>query len=281
MGNTSETADLKGAIKQATEFITGKTKFVPQRGIILGTGLGSLAEGIKVEEKISYKDIPFFPISTVESHAGWLIFGELSGKKVVAMQGRFHYYEGYDLKQVTFPVRVMKALGAKVLVVSNACGGLNPLFRAGDIMAITDHINLLGSNPLFGPNDESLGPRFPDMCRCYDPGLISLAENVALNLGMRLQKGVYVAVAGPNLETAAEYRFLRTIGADVVGMSTVPEVIVARHQDMKVLGFSLITDMGLPDALKPTNLAEILKTAADAEPLLKKIMTQVVEEMKV
>ena len=281
MGNTAETTDLKGAIKQATEFIREKTKLIPQMGIILGTGLGSLAEGIKVEEKISYRDIPFFPVSTVESHAGWLIFGELSGKKVVAMQGRFHYYEGYDLKQVTFPVRVMKALGARILVVSNACGGLNPLFRAGDIMAITDHINLLGSNPLFGPNDESLGPRFPDMCACYDPDLICLAENVALNLGIRLQKGVYVAVAGPNLETAAEYRFLRTIGADVVGMSTVPEVIVARHQDMKVLGFSLITDMGLPDALKSTNLAEILKTAANAEPVLKKIMTQVVEEMKV
>ena len=281
MGNTAETTDLKGAIKQATEFIRGKTKLVPQMGIILGTGLGSLAEGIKVEEKISYTEIPFFPVSTVESHAGWLIFGELSGKKVVAMQGRFHYYEGYDLKQVTFPVRVMKALGAKILVVSNACGGLNPLFRAGDIMAITDHINLLGSNPLFGPNDETLGPRFTDMCACYDPELIFLAENVALNLGIRLQKGVYVAVAGPNLETAAEYRFLRTIGADVVGMSTVPEVIVARHQDMKVLGFSLVTDMGLPDALKPTNLEEILKTAANAEPLLKKIMTQVVEEMKV
>jgi purine-nucleoside phosphorylase len=281
MGNTAETTDLKGAIKQATEFITGKTKFVPQLGIILGTGLGSLAEGIKVEAKISYREIPFFPVSTVESHAGWLILGELSGKKVVAMQGRFHYYEGYDLKQVTFPVRVMKALGAKTLVVSNACGGLNPLFKAGDIMAITDHINLLGSNPLFGPNDESLGPRFPDMCACYDPELIVLAENVALNLGMRLQKGVYVVVAGPNLETAAEYRFLRAIGADVVGMSTVPEVIVARHQDMRVLGFSLITDMGLPDALKPTNLAEILKTAANAEPLLKKIMTRVVEEMKI
>ena len=281
MGNTADTTDLKAAIKQATEFIAGKTKFVPQMGIILGTGLGSLAEGIKVEEKISYKDIPFFPVSTVESHAGWLIFGMLSGKKVVAMQGRFHYYEGYDLKQVTFPVRVMKALGAKILVVSNACGGLNPLFRAGDIMAITDHINLLGSNPLFGPNDESLGPRFPDMCACYDPELIALAENVALNLGMRLQKGVYVAVAGPNLETGAEYRFLRSIGADVVGMSTVPEVIVARHQDMKVLGFSLVTDMGLPDALKPTNLAEILKTAANAEPLLKRIMTRAVEEMRI
>jgi len=281
MGDNPELTNLKDAINQAVELIRVKTKFVPQIGIILGTGLGSLAEGIRSEAKISYKEIPFFPVSTVESHAGWLIFGELSGKKVVAMQGRFHYYEGYDMKQITFPVRVMKALGAKILVVSNACGGLNPLFEAGGIMVITDHINLLGSNPLFGPNDDSLGPRFPDMYACYDPELISLAEKVALDLGIKLQKGVYVAVAGPNLETAAEYRFLRIIGADVVGMSTVPEVIVARHQDMKVLGFSLITDMGLPDALKPCNLAEILKTAAKAEPLLKKIMTRVVEEMKV
>jgi purine-nucleoside phosphorylase len=275
------TGTLKENINQAVEFIRGKTKFVPQIGIILGTGLGTLAEGIRVETDISYKEIPHFPVSTVESHAGFLIFGELSGKKILAMSGRFHYYEGYDLKQVTFPVRVMKALGINTLVVSNACGGLNPLYKAGDIMVISDHINLLGSNPLFGPNDESLGPRFPDMCRCYDPEFIVLAENVALNLGIKMQKGVYVAVAGPNLETAAEYRFLRSIGADVVGMSTVPEVIVARHQGMRVLGFSLVTDMGLPDALKPTNMVEILATAAKSEPLLKGIMTQVIEEMKV
>jgi purine-nucleoside phosphorylase len=274
------TQGLKETISEATEFIRSKTKFVPQIGIILGTGLGSLADGMKVDAKISYEDIPHFPVSTVESHAGRLILGELSGKKVVAMQGRFHYYEGYDMKQVTFPVRVMKALGAGTLVVCNACGGLNPAFRAGDIMVITDHINLLGSNPLFGPNDESLGPRFPDMCCCYDPELIALAENAAVNLGIKLQKGVYVAVAGPNLETAAEYRFLRLIEADVVGMSTVPEVIVARHQGMRVLGFSLITDMGLPDALKPVNLAEILATAARSEPLLKDIMIRLIKEMK-
>jgi purine-nucleoside phosphorylase len=274
------TQGLKETISEATEFIRSKTKFVPQIGIILGTGLGSLADGIKVDAKISYEDIPHFPVSTVESHAGRLILGELSGKKVVAMQGRFHYYEGYDMKQVTFPVRVMKALGAGTLVVCNACGGLNPAFRAGDIMVITDHINLLGSNPLFGPNDESVGPRFPDMCCCYDPELIALAENAAVNLGIKLQKGVYVAVAGPNLETAAEYRFLRLIEADVVGMSTVPEVIVARHQSMRVLGFSLVTDMGLPDALKPVNLAEILATAARSEPLLKDIMIRVIKEMK-
>lgn len=281
MGEIKDTLNLKESIIQAVEFIRGKTKFVPQIGIILGTGLGSLAEGIKVEAKISYEKIPHFPISTVESHAGRLIFGKLCGKNVVAMQGRFHYYEGYDLKQVTFPVRVMKALGANILVVSNACGGLNPLFKAGDIMLISDHINLLGSNPLFGSNDESLGPRFPDMCCCYDPELIALAENVALNSGLKLQKGVYVAVAGPNLETAAEYRFLRLIGADVVGMSTVPEVIVARHQSMRVLGFSLVTDMGLPDTLGPMNMEKILATAARSEPLLKNIMTRAIEEMKV
>jgi purine-nucleoside phosphorylase len=272
---------LREQIEEAVGFIRTKTEFVPKIGIILGTGLGTLAEGINVEAKISYQDIPHFPVSTVESHAGRLIFGYLSGKNVVAMQGRFHYYEGYDMKQVTFPVRVMKALGAHTLVVSNACGGMNPQFKSGDIVVITDHINLLGSNPLFGPNDDSLGPRFPDMCCCYDPQLITLAENAALNLGLKLQKGVYVAVGGPNLETAAEYRFLRFIGADVVGMSTVPEVIVARHQGMKVLGLSLITDMGLPDALKPTNLAEILATAAKSEPLLKSIMTRVIEKIDV
>jgi purine-nucleoside phosphorylase len=276
-----KTSNLKETINEAARFIRGKTKVLPQIGIILGTGLGSLADAINVDAKIPYEEIPHFPVSTVESHTGRLILGEISGQSVVAMQGRFHYYEGYDLKQVTFPVRVMKALGANALVVSNACGGLNPHFNSGDIVVITDHINLQGSNPLFGPNDESLGPRFPDMCNCYDPELITLAENVALNQGLKLQKGVYVAVGGPNLETAAEYRFLRFIGADVVGMSTVPEVIVARHQGMRVLGFSLITDMGLPDALGPMNMEKILATAAKSEPVLKDIMTRVIEEMKV
>jgi purine-nucleoside phosphorylase len=275
------TSDLKETTNEAARFIRSKTKVLPQIGIILGTGLGSLADAINVDAKIPYEEIPHFPVSTVESHSGRLILGELSGQSVVAMQGRFHYYEGYDLKQVTFPVRVMKALGANTLVVSNACGGMNPHFKSGDIVVITDHINLQGSNPLFGPNDESLGPRFPDMYNCYDPVLIALAENVALNLGLKLQKGVYVAVGGPNLETAAEYRFLRFIGADVVGMSTVPEVIVARHQGMRVLGFSLITDMGLPDALGPMDMKKILATAAKSEPLLKDIMTRVIEEMKV
>jgi len=274
------TPNLKQQIAEAVNFIRTKTKSEPRIGIILGTGLGSLASGIKLESTVGYETIPHFPVSTVESHAGKLLFGDLGGKKVMAMQGRFHYYEGYSMQQVTFPVRVMKALGIKILIVSNACGGLNPQFKSGDLMLITDHINLQGDNPLIGPNDESLGPRFPDMFNCYDKELIQLAENVALNLGMKLNRGVYVSVSGPNLETAAEYRFLRIIGADVVGMSTVPEVIVARHQGTKVLGFSIITDMGLPDALKPTSLEEIIACANKSEPLLRQLISEVVEKIK-
>ena len=273
--------NLRQMIDEASGFIRTKTKLEPPIGIILGTGLGSLANGIKLETSIGYETIPHFPVSTVESHAGKLLLGDLCGKKVVAMQGRFHYYEGYSMSQVIFPVRVMKALGIKILVVSNASGGLNPQFKAGDLMLITDHINLLGNNPLLGPNDETLGPRFPDMYNCYDKELIGLAENVALNLGIKLHRGVYVSVSGPNLETAAEYRFLRFIGGDVVGMSTVPEVIVARHQGTKVLGFSIITDMGLPDAIKPTSLEEIIATANKSEPLLRQLMTAVVERIEI
>jgi len=272
--------DLKQMIDQAAGFIRKQTKLEPQIGIILGTGLGSLADGIKVESKIGYETIPHFPVSTVESHAGRLWLGELKGKKVVALQGRFHYYEGYSMQQVTFPVRVMKALGIEVLIVSNACGGLNPQYKAGDLMVISDHVNLQGANPLIGKNDETLGPRFPDMYNCYDKELVELAERTALELGIKLQKGVYVSVPGPNLETAAEYRFLRFIGADVVGMSTVPEVIAARHQGTKVVGFSIVTDMGLPDALKPTSLEEIIATANRSEPLLRKLIEAVVEKMK-
>lgn len=271
---------LKAKIKETSDFIRRKTSLSPDLGIILGTGLGQLAGSIEIESTISYEQMPHFPVSTVESHAGRLIFGTLSGKKVVAMQGRFHYYEGYSMEEITFPVRVMKELEIQILLVSNACGGLNPLFRAGDIMAITDHINLLGDNPLRGRNDDSLGPRFPDMYNCYDKDLIALAEETALESGIKLQKGVYVAVAGPNLETGAEYRFLRSIGADVVGMSTVPEVIVARHQGTKVLGLSIVTDMGLPDALKPTNLEEIIAIANASEPILTKLLTAVVEKIK-
>ncbi|RMD91559.1 MAG: purine-nucleoside phosphorylase [Calditrichaeota bacterium] len=271
--------ELRAQIEEAGNFLKSKTKIKPEIGIILGTGLGALAEEIEKEAVISYEDIPHFPISTVESHAGRLIFGTLSGKQVMAMQGRFHYYEGYSMKQITFPVRVMKFLGAHTLLVSNACGGMNPLFTPGDIMIITDHINLFGDNPLIGPNDETLGPRFPDMSEPYTRELIEIAEQIALEEKIKVQKGVYVGLPGPNLETRAEYRFLRFIGADVVGMSTIPEVIVAVHSGMRVLGLSVVTDSCLPDALKPVNIQEILKVAAEAEPKLTLLMKRVVEKM--
>ncbi len=266
-------------IMESVKFIKDKIDLTPQVGIILGTGLGSLADGIDVHTTIDYDTIPNFPVSTVESHKGRLLFGMLKGKPVVAMQGRFHYYEGYDMKKITFPVRVMKYLGIDTLIVSNACGGLNPLFKGGDVMAITDHINLLGYNPLIGENDDRLGVRFPDMYNCYDKDLVKLSEEVALELKIPMKKGVYVSVAGPNLETAAEYRFLRILGADVVGMSTVPEVIVARHQGTRVLGMSIITDMGLPDALEACSLERIIATANKAEPNLRNIIAGVVERL--
>ncbi|MEN9508491.1 MAG: hypothetical protein RLZZ621_1054 [Gemmatimonadota bacterium] len=240
--------------------------------IILGTGLGGLAAEIDVEARIDYGDIPHFPLSTVESHAGRLLCGTLAGKTVVAMQGRFHRYEGYSLQQVTFPVRVLQALGAKTLIVSNACGGMHPLWAPGDLMVIADHINLLGDNPLIGPNDDRLGPRFPDMSAPYDPALRAIAREVAAAAGVTLREGVYVAVPGPNLETRAEYRMLRAMGADVVGMSTVPEVIVAVHGGLRVLGLSIITDQCLPDALKPAHLHEILAVAHGAEPHLSAVV---------
>ena len=248
-------------------------------GIVLGTGLGALAKSIVADVVIPYEELPHFARSTVETHAGKLILGTLEGKTVVAMQGRFHYYEGYSPKQITFPIRVMKALGAETLVVSNACGGMNPQFKPGDVMLIEDHINMLGINPLIGVNDDRLGPRFPDMCEPYSKELIEKARQVALENGIMTQKGVYVAVPGPNLETRAEYRFFRAIGADVVGMSTVPEVIVAVHAGMKVLGFSIITDMGLADALEPANIARILQNAAEAEPKMNKIICGVLKTL--
>jgi purine-nucleoside phosphorylase len=247
--------------------------------IILGTGLGALADEIAVEEAIDYRDLPNFPLSTVESHSGRLLCGTLGGKTVVAMQGRFHRYEGYTLQQVTFPVRVLRALGASTLVVSNACGGMHPLWEAGDLMLIADHLNLLGDNPLIGPNDEALGPRFPDMSEPYDAALRQLAREVAVANGIVLREGVYVAVQGPNLETRAEYRFLRGLGADVVGMSTVPEVIVARHGGMRVLGLSIITDLCLPDALEPASLAQILSVARTAEPKLTAVVQGVIARL--
>ncbi|NUO65258.1 MAG: purine-nucleoside phosphorylase [Gemmatimonadaceae bacterium] len=267
------------AIEAAASAVRARFTKTPAAAIILGTGLGALAREIAVESTIEYRDIPGFPLSTVESHAGRLLCGTLGGKPVVAMQGRFHRYEGYTLQQVTFPVRVLHALGAPTLVVSNACGGMNPLWAPGDLMLIADHLNLLGDNPLVGANDDRLGPRFPDMSEPYDAALRAIAREVALKAGITLREGVYVAVAGPNLETRAEYRMLRTLGADVVGMSTVPEVIVARHAGMRVLGLSIITDQCLPDALEPATLEKILGVAAGAEPKLTAVVRGVLERL--
>jgi purine-nucleoside phosphorylase len=279
MAELRKQTELRKQIDEAVAFLRSKTNFRPSIGIILGTGLGGLAREIKPELVVDYGDIPLFPISTVESHHGKLIFGTLAGKHVVAMQGRFHYYEGYTMQQVTFPVRVMKFLGVSTLLISNAAGGLNPQFSRGAIMVITDHINLLGDNPLIGPNDDSLGPRFPDMSEPYNKQLVVLAERVALDLKIRTERGVFVAVPGPNLETRAEYRFLRFIGADAVGMSTVPENIVANHMGMRVLGFSIITDECFPDALQPANVEEIIAVASNTEPKLTAIMKGVVEKL--
>lgn len=251
----------------------------PEIGIILGTGLGGLADEIDLERSIPYEQIPGFPLSTVESHAGRLLLGRLGKRPVVAMQGRFHRYEGYGLGEVTFPVRVMHALGARTLIVSNACGGMNPLWSPGDLVLLSDHINLLGDNPLIGTNDERLGPRFPDMSTPYDPELRALTRATALELGIALREGVYVAVAGPNLETRAEYRMLRGIGADVVGMSTVPEVIVAAHEGMRTVGISIITDQCLPDALEPADIGRIIDTARRAEPSLSRLIARLVERL--
>jgi len=272
-------ADMREKIDQAYAFIRTRTASTPTIGIILGTGLGGLVNEIAIDTVIDYADIPNFPVSTVESHKGKLIFGTLGGKKVVAMQGRFHYYEGYSMQQVSFPVRVMKVLGVDTLLISNAAGGMNPSFKKGDIMVITDHINLLGDNPLIGPNDDRLGPRFPDMSEPYTRSLIALAENIAADRGMTLHKGVFTALTGPTLETRAEYRFLRMIGADVVGMSTVPEVIVAVHQSMRVLGFSIITDECFPDTLQPVSVQEVIAVANAAEPKLTAMMKDVVQRI--
>ena len=272
-------AHTAAAVATATAVIRARTTLVPEVALILGTGLGALGDAIAVETRVEYGDIPGFPLSTVESHSGRLLIGTLGGRRVVAMQGRFHRYEGYALQQVTFPVRVMRALGAPVLLVSNACGGMHPLWAPGDLMLIADHINLLGDSPLIGWNDESLGVRFPDLSVVYDGALRSLARAVAADLKITLREGVYVAVAGPNLETRAEYRMLRALGADVVGMSTVPEAIVARHAGMRVLGVSLITDQCLPDALEPATLDQILGVARRAEPQLTALVRGVLERL--
>jgi purine-nucleoside phosphorylase len=271
---------LKHRIQESASAIAQRLgTFRPEVGIILGTGLGSLGGEIEGRKAIPYAEIPHFARSTVESHKGEMVFGTLAGRCVAAMDGRSHFYEGYSLEQVTHPVRVMKALGATALVVTNACGGMNPGWRVSDVMVIDDHINLIPGNPLIGPNDDELGPRFPDMSQPYDKKLIELAEKVALEEKIQLRRGVFVAVSGPNLETRAEYRFLRAAGADVVGMSTVPEVIVAVHQGTRVIGFSVITDSCLPDALKPAHIPEILAAAAAAEPKLKRLLLGVLRGM--
>ena len=272
-------SELISKINETLEVIKKITTEEYPFGIILGTGLGGLTKDIDIQHEIEYEDLPHFPLSTVESHHGKLIFGKIGNKNVVAMQGRFHFYEGYSMQQITYPVRVMKFLGVKTLLVSNACGGMNPIYKRGDIMLMVDHINLLGDNPLIGMNEDELGPRFPDMSEPYDLELIKAAEEVALENKIKVQKGVYVAVPGPNLETKAEYRFLRTIGADVVGMSTIPENIVANHMGIKVLGISIVTDECFPDSLKPVNVEEIISTAMKAEPKMTLIMKEVVKRI--
>ncbi|HYL54509.1 MAG TPA: purine-nucleoside phosphorylase [Gemmatimonadales bacterium] len=266
-------------IEAAVRAVRARTTLPPDVAIILGTGLGGLADEMDVEARIPYGDVPGFPLSTVESHAGRLLVGTLAGRCVVAMQGRVHLYEGYSPQEIAFPVRVLARLGARTLVVSNACGGMHPLWSPGDLMLIADHINLLGTNPLVGPNDDRVGPRFPDMSEPYDAELRSLARAVALALGVPLREGVYVAVTGPNLETRAEYRMLRALGADVVGMSTVPEVIIAAHMGLRVLGLSIITDQCLPDALAPASLEQILAVARQAEPRLTALVRGVIERL--
>ncbi|MEX2281869.1 MAG: purine-nucleoside phosphorylase [Gemmatimonadota bacterium] len=267
-GGSKTAEQMRAALQQSVAAVRARSTLIPDVAIILGTGLGGLAAEIAVETAVPYSEIPHFPLSTVESHSGRLLLGTLCGRRVVTMQGRFHRYEGYDLRQVIHPVRTMFMLGARTLIVSNVSGGMQPLWEAGDLVLLDDQINLLGDNPLIGPNLDELGPRFPDMSVPYDRKLQELAEQVALDLRIPMRRGVYVAVAGPNLETRAEYRMLRSLGADLVGMSTVPEVIAARHLGMRVLGFSIITDMCLPDALEPAELETILLHARAAEPRL-------------
>lgn len=272
-------AELRSSLNESVDAVRQRSALVPDAAIILGTGLGALAREIEVEMSIPYADIPHFPLSTVESHTGHLLLGTLAGRRVVAMEGRFHRYEGYRLHQIAHAVRVLHSLGARTLIVSNACGGMNEAWHAGDLMVIEDHINLLGDNPLIGPNVDEWGPRFPDMSEPYDRGLRSLAQDVAKAQGLALRSGVFVAVMGPNLETRAEYRMLRFMGADVVGMSTVPEVIAARHVGMRVLGLSIITDDCFPDTLEEVDIAKIIAVAGRAEPKLTALVKGVLEKI--
>lgn len=266
-------------IKETAEYLKGRTGASPQVGIILGTGLGGLVNEIEASHVVPYEEIPHFPVSTVEGHSGKLIFGTLGGKQVLAMQGRFHYYEGYDMKQVTFPVRVMKAMGINDLVVSNASGGVNPGFEIGDLMILNDHINLFPTNPLIGTNYPELGPRFPDMSDVYDKELIGKAKAIASRNGIKVQEGVYAGLSGPCLETPAEYNYIRVIGGDTVGMSTVPEVIVGRHGGMRCFAISIITDLGVPGRIVKVTHQDVIDVASKAEPKMTLIMKELVAEM--
>lgn len=272
-------SNLFQQITKSVRAIWQKTAFRPDIAIILGTGLGNLAKRVTKEVAISYDSIPNFPRATVQSHAGRLLFGMLGGKKVVMMDGRFHYYEGYALEQITFPVRVFKNLGAKILIVSNAAGALNLSYKKGDLVLIEDHINLMGVNPLMGPNDDRLGVRFPDMSEPYSNRLMTIAEKAAHEKRISLKRGVYMGVSGPNLETRAEYRFMRKAGADLVGMSTVPEVIVGVHAGFEILGISVATDLCDPDHLKPVNIEEIIRTAAEAGPKLDQLVESTIQKL--
>lgn len=271
--------EFRESIEKAVKAVRDHSGIVPETGIILGSGLGDLVKEIDIDAEISYEEIPGFPLSTVEFHAGKFILGTLRGKKVAAMQGRFHVYEGYSQKHITFPIRVMKYLGAGTLIISNVSGGLNPSFERGDIMILNDHINLLGDNPLIGPNDDSIGPRYPDMFNTYDPDLIKMVEQIANSENIEVKQGVYASMTGPSLETRAEYKMLRVIGADAVGMSTVPEVIVGVHMGMRILALSVITDMCIPEKLEPVDISEIIQTAGEAEPKLTKLISRVIEEL--
>jgi len=266
-------------ILETTTFLKEKTKATPRIGIILGTGLGGLVNEISISHTIPYKNIPNFPISTVKGHQGMMIFGTLGGKEVVALKGRFHYYEGYTMKQVTFPVRVMAQLGIELLILSNASGGLNPSFSIGDVMILEDHINLMGSNPLIGLNEDSLGPRFPDMSQPYDHALRERAQGIADSLGIEYRRGVYAGVTGPTFETPAEYRYVRLIGADAVGMSTVPEVIAARHAGLPCLAFSVISDLGVEGKIVEITHDDVIDAASIAEPKMTAIIKAFIEEM--
>ena len=262
--------------EESAAYIKSKTSIEPSIGIILGTGLGGLVKEIKIIDEIPYEDIPNFPVSTVESHSGKLIFGELGGKFVVAMQGRFHYYEGYSLQQVTFPVRVMKLLGVERLFVSNASGGVNPDFEVGEIMIMDDHINLFPGNPLIGKNFDTFGPRFPDMSDAYDEKMIALALSIAKEKNIRVAVGCYAGLTGPTLETPSEYKYVRAIGADAVGMSTVPEVIVARHMDIPCFAISIITDLGVPGKIKKVSVQDVIDVASRQEPKMTEIMKELI-----